>query len=317
VTAVPIDIHGVRKTYRGGVHALREVSLRVEPGEIFGLLGPNGAGKSTLVKILLTVVVPTASGGTLLGRPLGDKTALAQVGYLPEHHRLPPYLTARQAVEFNGALSGVERARRRRRADELLDLVGLRDWKDRKVASFSKGMRQRAGLAAALVNDPQLVLLDEPTDGVDPVGRKEIRDLLVRMRAEGRTVFLNSHLLSEAEQVCDRVAILLQGRVVKQGRLADLQREGACQRLEVLWPGPPVSLPGCEAPEVDASRAGLARYRVPSLDAADAQPAIDAARASGAQVVSLVPQHERLEELFLKAVTDPATGRPPPPGAGA
>ena len=319
MTIAPIDIEGVRKTYRGGVHALREVALRVEPGEIFGLLGPNGAGKSTLVKILLTVVVPTASRGTLLGRPLGDKAALAQVGYLPEHHRLPAYLTARQAVEFSGALSGVPRERRRRRADELLDLVGLRDWKDRKVSSFSKGMRQRAGLAAALVNDPQLVFLDEPTDGVDPVGRKEIRDLLVRMRDEGRTVFLNSHLLSEAEQVCDRVAILLQGRVVKQGRLADLQREGACQRLEVRWKDAAMSLPGCEGPEpaTPADEPGLARYRVPSLDAADAQPAIDAARAAGAQVVSLVPQRERLEELFMKAVTDPVTGRPPPPGAGA
>ena len=315
--SVPIDISGVRKTYRGGVHALREVSLRVEPGEIFGLLGPNGAGKSTLVKILLTVVVPTACRGTLLGRPLGCKAALAQVGYLPEHHRLPAYLTARQAVEFSGALSGVERARRRRRADELLDLVGLRDWKDRKVASFSKGMRQRAGLAAALVNDPQLVFLDEPTDGVDPVGRKEIRDLLLRMRAEGRTVFLNSHLLSEAEQVCDRVAILLQGRVVKQGRLADLQREGACQRVEVRWSGAARSLPGCEGPEASPDDPALARYRVPSLDAADAQPAVDAARAAGAQVVSLVPQRERLEDLFLKAVTDPVTGRPLPPGAGA
>ncbi len=313
----PIDISGVRKTYRGGVHALRDVSLRVEPGEIFGLLGPNGAGKSTLVKILLTVVRPTAAGGTLLGRPVGDKSALAGVGYLPEQHRLAPYLTARQAVEFSGAMSGVPRPDRRRRADALLDQVGLRDWKDRRVSSFSKGMRQRAGLAAALVNDPQLIFLDEPTDGVDPVGRKEIRDLLFEMRRHGRTVFLNSHLLGEAEQLCDRVAILLQGRVVKQGRLADLQAESSGQHLTVRWRGAPIVLPGCDGPRPDVSDATVTAYRIEGADPERAQPAIDAARAAGGVVVSLTSSRERLEDLFMKAVIDPATGLPPPPGAAA
>jgi len=313
-----IDLGCVRKTYKGRVHALREVCLRVEAGEIFGLLGPNGAGKSTLVKILLTVVRPTEARGSMLGLAIGDKSALARVGYLPEQHRLPPYLTARQAVEFSGALSGVSRADRRRRADKLLDQVGLRDWKDRRVSAFSKGMRQRAGLAAALVNDPQLVFLDEPTDGVDPVGRKEIRDLLLQMRSEGRTIFLNSHLLSEAEQVCDRVAILLQGRVVKQGSLADLQREGARQVLCVRWPGAPRDLPGCDpGTTIDPTDATVHRHVIPSLDTAAAQPAIDAARAAGASIVSLTPQRERLEDLFMKAVTDPLTGLPLPPGAAS
>ena len=311
-----IDIDCIRKTYRGRVHALREVAFRVEAGEIFGLLGPNGAGKSTLVKILLTVVRPSESRGTLLGRPIGDKSALARVGYLPEQHRLAPYLTARQAVEFSGALSGVTRPERRRRANALLDLVGLGAWKDRRVGVFSKGMRQRAGLAAALVTDPQVLFLDEPTDGVDPVGRKEIRDLLVQLRAEGRTVFLNSHLLSEAEQVCDRVAILLQGRVVKQGRLADLQREGAAQELSVRWPAAPIALPGCVGtPRPHADDATVLVHEIPSLDPAEAQPAIDAVRRAGALVVSLVPRRERLEDLFIKAVSDPETGRPLPPGA--
>ena len=314
---VPLDITGVRKTYRGGVHALRDVSLRVEPGEIFGLLGPNGAGKSTLVKILLTVVRPTAAGGTLLGRPVGDKAALARVGYLPEQHRLAPYLTARQAVEFSGAMSGVSRDDRRRRADALLDQVGLRDWKDRRVSSFSKGMRQRAGLAAALVNDPQLVFLDEPTDGVDPVGRKEIRDLLFEMRRQGRTVFLNSHLLGEAEQLCDRVAILLQGRVVKQGRLAELQAAGARQHLLVRWHGAARPLPGCSDPVPDAADASVTRYDIEGCDPEAAQPAIDAARAADGLVTGLHATRERLEDLFMKAVIDPATGLPPPPGAAA
>jgi ABC-2 type transport system ATP-binding protein len=177
-------------------------------------------------------------------------------------------------------------------------------------------MRQRAGLAAALVNDPQILVLDEPTDGVDPVGRKEIRDLLVQMRSEGRTVFLNSHLLSEAEQVCDRVAILLQGRVVKQGALAELQREGAGQELVVRWPAGPRDLPGCAgAPRVHAEDPTLHVHDIASLDPTDAQAAIDAARAANAVIVSLTARRERLEDLFIKAVSDPLTGRPLPPGA--
>jgi ABC-2 type transport system ATP-binding protein len=316
VNDAAIDIACIRKTYKGRITALHGVSFRVEPGEIFGLLGPNGAGKSTLVKILLTVVRPTEARGTLLGHAIGDKATLRRVGYLPEQHRLAPYLTARQAVEFSGALSGVPRPERRRRTDELLDLVGLGAWKDRRVGVFSKGMRQRAGLAAALVNDPRILFLDEPTDGVDPVGRKEIRDLLVRMRAEGRTVFLNSHLLNEAEQVCDRVAILLQGRVVKQGRLGELQQEGAAQDLVVRWAGAPLELPGCSgAPRPHPDDATLMVHEIASIDPLHAQPAIDAARAAGAVIVSLTPRRERLEDLFMKAVTDPLTGRPLPPGA--
>ena len=311
-----IDLTSVKKTYKGQIHALREVCVRVERGEIFGLLGPNGSGKSTLVKILLTVVKPTLAQGTMLGRPIGDKASLARVGYLPEQHRLPPYLTARQAVEFSGSLSGVSRVDRRRRADERLETVGLRDWKDRRVSGFSKGMRQRAGLAAALVNDPQLVFLDEPTDGVDPVGRKEIRDLLVKMRSEGRTVFLNSHLLSEAEQVCDRVAILLQGRIVTQGHLNDLLQLKGRYVLQVRWSGSIMELPGCETPRVvDQADPLLAHYIIPSSEPQGAQAAIDFARARGGVIESLTAERQRLEDLFMRAVTDPISGEALPPGA--
>ena len=329
--------------YGGNTHALRDVSLNVGAGEIFGLLGPNGAGKSTLVKVLLTVVKPTVARGQMLGKPIGDKKTLARVGYLPEQHRLAPYLTARQAVEFVAALSGVDRATRKKRAAELLDRVGLSKWIDRRVNVFSKGMRQRAGLAAALVNDPQIVFLDEPTDGVDPVGRVEIRDLLIQMRREGRTVFLNSHLLGEAEQVCDRVAILVQGRVVKQGRMDDLQREGSRQELIVRWSGSGVSAGsnsqmgvglGAEGTLNSAASAkslpfrgmnisptitadGNHQYVFGDVDASAAQPALDAVRAAGGEIISLIPMHQRLEELFMKIVIDPATGKAPPPGAGS
>ncbi len=305
--------------YGGNTHALREVSLHVGAGEIFGLLGPNGAGKSTLVKVLLTVVKPSVARGEMLGQPIGDKKTLARVGYLPEQHRLAPYLTARQAVEFVAALSGVDRATRKKRAAELLDRVGLSKWMDRRVNVFSKGMRQRAGLAAALVNDPQIIFLDEPTDGVDPVGRVEIRDLLIQMRREGRTVFLNSHLLGEAEQVCDRVAILVQGRVVKQGSMADLQKEGSRQELTVRWGAAsarPLPFRGMNiAPTVNAD--GSHQYVFSDLETAAAQPALDAARAVGGEIISLIPMRQGLEELFMKIVVDPTTGKAPPPGAGS
>ncbi len=181
-----IDLHHVSKIYRRRIHALHDISLTVRRGEVFGLLGPNGAGKSTLIKIMMTVVRPTRAQGTLLGQPVGNKSTLASVGYLPENHRFPRYLTGRQTLEFFAALSGVDRLTRRRRSAELLDTVGMTPWADSKVASYSKGMMQRIGLAQALVNDPDLVLLDEPTDGVDPVGRRDIRDVLLRMRRTAR-----------------------------------------------------------------------------------------------------------------------------------
>src|SRR5258708_6508464 len=226
-----IDLRNVTKLYPGGVHALRGIDMRVRRGEVFGLLGPNGAGKSTLVKIMMTVVRPTRGEGTLLGAPVGDKATLARVGYLPENHRFPRYLTGRQVIEFFGALAKVDRPTRRRRAAELIETVGMADAADRKIATYSKGMAQRIGLAGALVNDPELVLLDEPTDGVDPGGRRDIRDVLGRLREQGKTVFVNSHLLSELEVISDRVAILVAGQVARQGGMDELTV--AKQRYEI------------------------------------------------------------------------------------
>src|SRR5688572_27201124 len=226
-----IDLRNVAKVYKGRIHALQGIDMRVRKGEIFGLLGPNGAGKSTLVKIMMTVVRPTRAEGTLLGNPVGHKPTLARVGYLPENHRFPRYLTGRQVVEFFGALAKVDRPTRKRRAAELLETVGMTDAADRKVATYSKGMAQRIGLAQSLVNDPDLVLLDEPTDGVDPGGRRDIRDVLARLREQGKTVFVNSHLLSELEMICDRVAILVKGFVARQGGLDELTV--AKQRYEI------------------------------------------------------------------------------------
>src|SRR5690348_1644152 len=170
--------------------------MKVNRGEIFGLLGPNGAGKSTLVKIMTTIVRPTHAEGTILGNPIGHKPTLEKVGYLPENHRFPRYLTGRQTMEFFGALAKVDRPAARKRADELLATVGMRDWADKKISTYSKGMMQRIGIGQALMSNPDLVVLDEPTDGVDPVGRRDIRDVLSNLRQQGKTVFVNSHLLS-------------------------------------------------------------------------------------------------------------------------
>ena len=310
-----IDLHDVRKVYKGHIHALRGIAMQVHPGEIFGLLGPNGAGKSTLVKIMMTVVHATHAAGTMLGHAIGHKPTLARVGYLPEHHRLPGYLTGRQTLEFYAALANVPAAQRKARSAELAEMVGMKEWADKKVGSYSKGMMQRIGLAQALMNDPDLIVLDEPTDGVDPVGRRDIRDVLVRLKREGKTVFLNSHLLSELEMVCDRVAILVQGAVAMQGTLDDLTAES--RRYEILVEGaaPPwvAAAPDMRAEAVN----GNTRIIRMGVETAPIQTLIDRLRGEGRTIIAIRPVRETLEDLFMRAIIDPATGRTLDLGAGA
>ncbi|MCA9283570.1 MAG: ABC transporter ATP-binding protein [Phycisphaerales bacterium] len=310
--SLAIDLHDVRKVFGRKVHALRGVTMQVHRGEIFGLLGPNGAGKSTLVKIMMTVVRPTRARGTVLEAPVGQKATLARIGYLPEHHRFPRYLTGRQAVEFIGGMTGMDRSACRRRGGELLEIVGMSEWADRPIGDYSKGMMQRTGLASALVNEPDLVLLDEPTDGVDPVGRREIRDLLLALREKGMTVFLNSHLLSELEMVCDRVAILVQGEVASQGTIDQLTADS--RRYEVLLDGPvPDWIDGLGGHAVVAGE--RIKLIVPGSDPEVVQPVIDRARSEGRVIRSVTPVRESLEDLFMRAVRDPTTGKVAAPGA--
>jgi len=304
-----IDIRGVEKVFRGRgrIRALQGVDLQVDRGEIFGLLGPNGAGKSTLVKILTSIVAATHAEGTVLGMPVGHKPTLARVGYLPEHHRFPDYLTGSQVLDHFAALSGVPRATRRARQAELLDLVGMREWAGRPVRQYSKGMRQRIGIAQALMNDPDLVILDEPTDGVDPVGRRGIRWLVQRLKERGKTVLLNSHLLGELELICDRVAILVRGRVVRQGTIAALTRDSS--RYEVTVRGGP---PGwVEAGRCVPGAEDSTRFTVAADEPEPLQPVIDRLRAEGRTIVSVIPVRESLEDLFMRAVGtgDGLTGR--------
>jgi ABC-2 type transport system ATP-binding protein len=249
----------------------------------------------------------------VLDRPLGHRPTLGRIGYLPEHHRFPEYLTGRQVVDFLGALSGTPRAERRARGEELLDFVGMRSWADQRVNRYSKGMRQRVGIAQALVNDPDLVILDEPTDGVDPVGRKDIRDMVRTLKERGKTVFINSHLLSELEMVCDRVAILVKGRVASQGTIDELTRDRARYELDFA------ASPGAVRAAMGELPAGAvlaeSTVSVPGSDPAVVEPLLDRARAAGVTVRALRPLRPSLEDLFLEAVTDRATGRAMDPGA--
>lgn len=309
-----IDLVEVAKTYGRKVHALRGIEMRVGRGEVFGLLGPNGAGKSTLVKILMTVIRASRCRGTMLGCQVGDKDALRRVGYLPEHHKFPDYLTGRQVLDYFASLSGVDRDDRKRRIPEMLDLLGMGDWADTRVKKYSKGMRQRTGIAQALMSDPDLVLLDEPTDGVDPVGRRDIRDVVRELSDRGKTVFINSHLLSELEMVCDRVAILVQGRVVAQGTIDELTEGQRRYEIDVAdgarLDAALGSARGLPSFEVDGPRVVLS-----TVEARDIQPAIDAIRGAGIEIRAIRSQRPSLEDLFMAAVTDPTTGKEYKPGA--
>lgn len=348
-----IDLLSVAKTYKGRVHALRGIQMQVRPGEIFGLLGPNGAGKTTLVKIIMTVIRPTLAEGTVLGRPVGHKPTLAKVGYLPENHSFQPYFTGQQALEYYAAMAKVDRPTRKRRAAELLRMVGMSGWAKARVGTYSKGMQQRVGLAQALVNDPQLVLLDEPTDGLDPVGRREIRGVLKGLRDQGKTVFLNSHLLGEVERVCDRVAILIEGKVVRQGTVEDLTARGRYYEIE-LHSGSAGGVPAeglreairaalpCELHEskpkaATAAHGIVAAVPVPTqtgtlpsgetveLDGnlvrihtdqpAGVQAVIDALRRRDLTIHSVQLIRQSLEDYFIETVAESHNGQPA--GAGA
>lgn len=304
-----LDISDVSKTYKGKVEALRGVSLKVPKGRVFGLLGPNGAGKSTLVKILTTIIRPTRCEGTMLGQPVGHKPTLGKIGYLPEHARFPDYLTGAQVLEFAAGLSGISRRQCQGRIQELLEMVGMKDWQDRPMSSYSKGMKQRVGVAQTLVNNPEIVFMDEPTDGVDPAGRRDIRMLMERLREEGRTVFVNSHLLSELEMVCDEVAILSKGEVKVQGDLKELTGKQIEYRI---------SHEGTLSGSVTAAllekkcRQEAGEIIVPVFKAEEAMPVLDLLRGEGVVISGLERRSMSLEELFLDAVGTDQPGAMPP-----
>jgi ABC-2 type transport system ATP-binding protein len=306
-----IEVRGLRKTYRpafGGraIDALAGIDLAVQPGELFGLLGPNGAGKTTTVKILLGLTHATSGEASLLGLPASNPESRRRVGYLPEGHRFPGYLTARQTLSVFGRMSGVDHATLRARIPELLSRVQLGDWMDVKVKKFSKGMTQRLGLASALVHEPEVLLLDEPTDGVDPVGRREIRDLLRAEAAKGRAILLNSHLLSEIELTCDRVAVLRKGKVAAMGTVEELTKkdeEKISSKGYKLVASPLTEELFSDFFERGASPERVnGHVRVLARDPQHLNSLIDAARARGALLTELTPEKSTLEDVFVDLV---------------
>ena len=226
-----VQVQDLVKDYGRGIVALRGVSLEVAAGQIYGLLGPNGAGKTTLIKILLGIVHKTAGNAQLLGRPAGDVQVRYRVGYLPEDHQFPGYHSAWSLLDFYGQLYGLSRKERQRRIPPVLEMVGLLPRSRSKIRTYSKGMKQRLGVAQALLHEPEVIFLDEPTDGVDPMGRRDIREMMARLREQGRTIFLNSHLLGEVELICDRVAILRQGELLREGTVHELTRQQGCYEI--------------------------------------------------------------------------------------
>lgn len=305
-----IQTESLGKTYRRrfsgrAVVAVRSVSIDVEPGAAYGLLGPNGAGKTTFVKMLLSAVRPSRGRALLFGQDALNPAARKRIGYLPENHRFPTYNTGRQMLDFYAALSGQPAAERKRRAGELLEKVGLAARADDRIGKYSKGMLQRLGLAQALMHRPELLFLDEPGDGVDPVGRRQIRDLLREQQAEGVTIFLNSHLLAEVEQFCDHAAILRQGEVALEGRVADLTGTGGYQLAAAgVQESVRTKLESSLAETV--SQNGSLHFRFPDLSGAN--QAIDLLRASGAQVESLERSRSTLEDVFLRTVQETSEG---------
>ncbi len=315
--AVVIDVRGLSKTFTVGplesaphlgerlsfrrrtVQAVKGVSFVVRRGEIFGFLGPNGAGKTTTIKMLTGLIAPTGGEAFLFGQRVPSPQARERLGFLPENPYVYPYLTPREFVELCGRLSGMRGAALRARAEEVLALVKIAHAADRQVRALSKGMLQRAGLAAALVADPEMLILDEPMSGLDPVGRKEVRDLIFSERDRGRTIFFSTHILSDVEAMCDRVAILREGQVVESGTLRQLLRS------EVL--GTEVALAGAsDALCEDLSGKGFTLVRRANLVLVEIEgearvgEVLQAALAAGAQVAEVSRKRETLEDLFLK-----------------
>jgi len=313
--AAAVETFDLSKDYRVGFwrpkpyRALDRVSFSVEPGEVFGFLGPNGAGKTTTLKLLMQLVFPTGGRATILGKPLGDVRVKQRIGFLPENPYFYDYLTAEELLTYFAGLFGYRGADRRQRVERLLDDVGLGHERRLQLRKFSKGMIQRVGLAQALINDPEVVFLDEPMSGLDPLGRRDVRQLILRLRDEGRTVFFSSHILSDAETLCSRIAIVAKGRLMAAGRLSEI--------LTVRVLGWEVIVEGLETAP-DAASVGRALQRVTQIDArrfavelpADVRPEqlLDRLLGARGRLVSINPVHETLEDFFVRQVHDAGTG---------
>lgn len=302
--ATAVKTEGLTKTYRllmqkEPVNAVSDLNLEVNEGEIFGFLGPNGAGKTTTIKMLLGLAYPSAGSAWVLGMPAGDIEIKKVISYLPETPYFYDYMNPQELLDFYARLFGLSGAVRAERIESLLKLVGLYDNRYKPLNQFSKGMLQRAGIAQALINDPKLLFFDEPTSGLDPIAHAEIRDLILRLRDEGRTVFLSSHQLSDVELVCDRVAILNRGNMLKIGKLDELLVGGSVE----------VTSDRLDAATIDKLKSISERVQVEESiviisveDALASDKVIDVIRAANRHVLSVVPLRRTLEDLFVQTI---------------
>jgi ABC-2 type transport system ATP-binding protein len=317
-----IDVRELKKTYRTPftrrkVEALRGVTFGVERGHIFGFVGPNGAGKTTTIRTLMGLIRPTGGSAQLLGHELPSRAARFKIGFLPESPYFYDYLDVGELCDLAGRLFGIAPAARKKRADELIERVGLGRARAQSLKKFSKGMLQRAGLAQALMNDPELVVLDEPMSGLDPIGRKEVRDLILELRDRGKTVFFSTHILSDVEAITDRVAIIARGQLQAHGTPAELVSrtlQGVDITVKLAAPPEGDDADGGQRELVQGAtrvrRAGDELSLTLSADA-DVDAWIARAHAAGARVLEIAPRHETLEDLFMRQVADadrPAAG---------
>jgi ABC-2 type transport system ATP-binding protein len=285
---------------RREVRAVDGISLRVPRGTIFGLLGPNGAGKTTFVKLLLSAVHPTQGSALIFGRNAREPESRRPIGYLPENHRFPTYFTGTGMLDFYAALSGLGNAQRRKLIPEMLELVGLEQWGGVRLGKYSKGMLQRVGLAQALIHSPSMLILDEPTDGVDPVGRRHIREILTRLEEKGVTIFINSHLLVEVEQFCREVAILDKGKVALSGKMHDLTA-GKGYRLTVANQVPETLIEALRSKATStAARDGMIDLQFASRELVN--EAVDLVRTEHCDIEALIPTTSTLEDVFVRTV---------------
>jgi ABC-2 type transport system ATP-binding protein len=286
---------------RQAVIAVDNLDLVVEKGEIFGFLGPNGAGKTTTIKMLLGLIFPTSGQAWVLGNPIGDKKTREKISYMPENPYFYDFMTGEDLLFFYGSLFGLKGKALRDKVDELLELVGLSEHRKKELRGYSRGMLQRIGIAQALLNDPELLILDEPTSGLDPIAHKEVRELFIRLKENGKTILLCSHQLSDVEMVCDRVGIMNKGKLVKLGRLEELLRVGEME----------ITVEGLEPQKVEQIEKVASRvykkdndYLLYAEGEEKAQEIIDFVRNNGGKVLSVVPLRRSLEELFVEIVKE-------------
>jgi ABC-2 type transport system ATP-binding protein len=298
-----LEVQDLRKTFVRGflrrrTEAVRGVSFAVQAGEIFGFLGPNGAGKTTTIKMLMGLIAPSGGRATVLGAPVGDRRAKMRLGYLPENPYFYDYLSAPELLDMVGRIHGLPRPERKRRAAALIERVGLGHAGGRALRSFSKGMMQRAGLAQALVGEPDVVVLDEPMSGLDPIGRKEVSDLVLELRARGKTVFFSTHILGDATRLCDRVAIIVRGKLRGVGPLGELL-DPKVDSVDVIWDAPDDTARARLLEHAGAHRATSEGDVLTVADEAAADAFVAAVVGAGGRVRQIVPHRQSLEELFV------------------